>query len=441
MIKSIILIFSMLNVLSYVDKGFSLEDIKKKKEINIVVKNSATSYYIDRDGNKAGIDYELGKIIAQRLGVLPNFIVKDSVHDIMISLRGGEADFALAGLSKTEKRAKDFLITKHYQSIRQQLVCHKKFNIKSLSRLHKVNILVARSSSYVQTLNELQKKYPKISFKQSSILSSEEILEEVWKGKIDCTIADSNIVAITLRSFPELRLQKSFKYEGLVGILPKSHSDIHYKINKIITKLLKNGEMSNLEHKYYDHFDDFDYYDLKVFKKRIKRRLPKYKKLFKSAAKKYDLDWKLLAAISYQESHWNHKAKSPTGVRGLMMLTNATAKQMGVKNRVNPKESIFGGAKYIKKLILRQPKYLKDSDRIFMALASYNVGFYHVRDARSLTIWQNKNPNKWKDVSETLPLLSKKKYYRKLPYGYARGHEPVIYVNRIREYYELLKNE
>ncbi len=427
--------------LAYIQKDFSLDQLKKNKELRIVVKNSATSYFIDRDGNEAGLDYELGKIIANRIGLLPKFIVKDSIHDVLITLRGGGADIALAGLSKTKDREEDFLISNRYQSIRQELVCNKKFKIRGLDRLSRVSILVTRDSSYVQTLEELKKKYPKIKFSQSAILSSEEILEEVWKGNIDCTIADSNIIAISRRSFPELRMQKSFEYEGLVALFPKSHSDLRFEVNKIIEENLKNGNLSIIEHKYYDHYDDFDYYDLKVFKKRINQRLKRYKKHFKAAAKKYNLDWKLLAAISYQESHWNPKARSYTGVRGLMMLTKATAKQMGVKNRRDAKQSIYGGAKYIKRLIDRMPKYLSKSDKVWMALASYNVGFYHLRDARSLTVWQNKNPNSWKDVSETLPLLSKRKYYRKLPYGYARGHEPVNYVNRIREYLELLKNE
>ncbi len=419
----------------------SLTFVKKRKELVIATKNSPTTYYIDKDGKEAGIDYDLGKIIANRLGVLPRFVVKDTIHEILVSLKGGESDIALAGLSRTQKREREFILSRNYQSIKQQLVCHKKFIIKNLDRLSKVSITVPKSTSYVQTLSELQKKYPKIKFKEDKELNSDDLLEKVYLDELDCTIADSNIVAVNLREHPELKIQKSFDYEGLVAMMPKTHSSVAIEVDKIISSLLKSGELSKIEHKYYDHIKNFDYYDLKVFKRRMKKALKKYEDIFKSAAKKYDLDWRLLAAISYQESHWKPKAKSPTGVRGMMMLTRSTAKAMGVKNRLNVKESIYGGAKYIRKLIDRMPPYIKNPDRSWMALASYNVGFYHLRDARSLTVWQNKNPNIWKDVSETLPLLTKKKYYKRLQYGYARGREPVTYVKRIREYLAILRQE
>ena len=438
MYKSILLsiILACLQVASYsID---SLTFIKKRKELVIATKNSPTTYYIDKDGNPAGIDYDLGRIIANRLGVLPRFIVKENIHDIIISLKGGESDIALAGLSRTNERDRLFHLTKNYQSIRQQLVCHKKFIIKNMESLSKVNIQVPKSTSYITTLKDLQRKYPKIKYKEIEDKNSQDLLELVWKDELDCTIADSNIVSVSLREHPELKIQRTFGYEGLVGILPKTHKNVAKEVDKIIVALLKSGELSKIEHRYYDHMKDFDYYDLKVFKKRMSTRLEKYIKTFKSAAKKNNLDWRLLAAIAYQESHWNPNSKSPTGVRGMMMLTRNTAKSLGVKNRRNAIQSINGGAKYIRRLINKIPPYIKNPDRLWMALASYNVGYYHLRDARSLTVWQNKNPNIWKDVSETLPLLSKKRYFKRLQYGYARGREPVIYVGRIREYYSIL---
>jgi membrane-bound lytic murein transglycosylase F len=149
----------------------------------------------------------------------------------------------------------------------------------------------------------------------------------------------------------------------------------------------------------------------------------------------------LLAAISYQESHWNPKAKSPTGVRGFMMLTRNTAKAMGVKNRLDPKASILGGARYLERLEKRVPSYIPYPDRKWMTLASYNVGFAHVRDARGVAAWQGENPNTWTGLREVLPLLSSKKIYKRLPHGYARGLEPVLYVSRIRNYHGVIKRE
>lgn len=419
----------------------TLDEIKKSNILNILTRNAPTTYFIDRDGNPAGMDHDLGKSLADQLGVVPKFIIKDSINDILISLKGGEGDIALAGLTRTEQREKDFIFSSNYQSIKQQLVCHKKFIIKNMSSLAKVNILIAKGTSYEQTLLNFKKDYKDIKFQTTDKMNTEEILGEVWSGKVDCTLADSNIVSVVLRTYPELKIQKSYGYQGLKMMFPQGSEELSKVANRLIKKLQDTRVLSKIEDRYYGHIKEFDYYDLKVFKKRIKKRLSKYKTLFKKAGKKYDIDWRLIAAISYQESHWNPKAKSPTGVRGMMMLTRATAKEVKVHNRLNPAESIFGGTKYLKLLLNRVPKYIKKHDRLWMAVASYNVGYYHLRDARSIAIWMEKNPNFWKDVKDSLPHLSNKKYYRKLPYGYARGLEPVLYVKRIRHYYDILRKE
>ncbi|EQC45098.1 membrane-bound lytic murein transglycosylase MltF [Bacteriovorax sp. DB6_IX] len=425
----------------------SLEEIKKSRVLYILTRNAPTTYFIDRDAQAAGMDFELGVELAKKIGVVPKFIVKDSVGDIITSLRGGEGDVAIAGLTKTEGRSNEFIFSRSYQDIKQQLVCNKKFILRDLSkrknlkRLEKVEILVTRGSSYVQTLENLKKSGLKINYATSATLNTEDILGRVWESKVDCTLADSNIVSIFLRTYPELKIHKSFDEEGLVMIFPKDHRELKEESDKLVENLKKVGALEKIEHRYYGHISNFDYYDYKVFKKRIKTRLKKYKRLFQKAGKKYGVDWRLLASVSYQESHWNPKAKSPTGVRGMMMLTRATAKQMKVRNRLNPAESIFGGAHYLSLLIKRVPPYISKSDRVWMALAAYNVGYYHMRDARSIAIWKELNPNYWKDVKRSLPYLSKKSYFKKLPYGYARGNEPVIYVERIRRYYDLLKKQ
>ena len=159
------------------------------------------------------------------------------------------------------------------------------------------------------------------------------------------------------------------------------------------------------------------------------------------AGKKYDIPWTLLAAQSYQESHWDRLAKSPTGVRGLMMLTQRTAKEMGIQYRTNAKQSIYGGAKYYASLYKRIPESVKGLDRYKFAFAAYNVGMGHLYDARALAKKQGKDENSWKDIKSVLPLLSKRKYYKHLKHGYARGQEPVNYVDAIYEYHSILEKE
>ena len=185
---------------------------------------------------------------------------------------------------------------------------------------------------------------------------------------------------------------------------------------------------------------DLPKFDTQVFLHHIKTRFPTYQEQFKIAGELQGIPWTLLAAQAYQESRWNRNAMSPTGVRGLMMLTRDTASDLGVENRLDPHKSISGGAQYLAWLYRRIPDQISDPDRTFVALAAYNVGLGHVKDARILATRLKRNPNKWNDLKTVLPLLAKKKYYRTLPHRYARGWEPVQYVKRIRAFRTLLEH-
>ena len=185
--------------------------------------------------------------------------------------------------------------------------------------------------------------------------------------------------------------------------------------------------------------DQLPPYEINTFLRHVRTRLPHYQDEFQQAEAKTGIPWVLLAAMSYQESKWNRHAISPTGVRGIMMLTRSTAADLGIRNRLDPKKSIDGGARYLAHLHQRIPKDIRQSDRLFVALAAYNVGLGHIRDARILAKRLGKNERQWEGLKEILPLLAKKKYYQDLPHRYARGWEPVQYVKRIREYQKILE--
>lgn len=187
------------------------------------------------------------------------------------------------------------------------------------------------------------------------------------------------------------------------------------------------------------HPQRLDFANMHTFMLYILERLPKFRALFERLAAEYDLDWRLLAAIAYQESHWNPEAVSPTGVRGLMMLTRDTARYVGIANRTDPDQSAKGGAKYFKLVKKKIPQRIPEPDRTWLALASYNVGFGHLEDARILTQRLGDNPDSWQDVKKHLPLLSVQKWHSRTKHGYARGHEPVKYVQNIRNYFSILK--
>ena len=203
-------------------------------------------------------------------------------------------------------------------------------------------------------------------------------------------------------------------------------------------ELRDSGSMANLIERFYGHSEDMNQINSQTFMENMQRLLPEYKAMIEEVALEFDIDWRLLAAISYQESHWDPEARSPTGVRGMMMLTRATAKEMGVSNRIDARQSLRGGARYLNLLKERLHEDVLEPDRSWFALAAYNVGYGHLLDARQITRELGGDPNLWAHVKENLPKLRQKKWYSKLRYGFARGDEPVLYVQNVRHYHALI---
>jgi membrane-bound lytic murein transglycosylase F len=257
----------------------------------------------------------------------------------------------------------------------------------------------------------------------------------------ELTISDSNIFAIHRQFSPELRVAFDLgEPENLAWAFPLSEDDSLYReAAQFIEAQRASGELSHLIERYYGAASRFNPINVAAFLQKIETDLPRLKPVFEEAAQRYQLDWRLLAAMSYQESYWNPNAISPTGVRGIMMLTETTAQHLGIADRLDVRQSVHGGGAYLRSLKDRLPERIPEPDRSWMALAAYNVGIYHLEDARIITQKQGADPDKWNDVKERLPLLAKATWYTKTKHGYARGYEPVQLVNRVRTYYEVLK--
>ena len=218
----------------------------------------------------------------------------------------------------------------------------------------------------------------------------------------------------------------------------ESGNSLLARADEFLIKAERSGLLAQVHDRYYGHTKKFDYVGTRNFIRHYKSRLPRYRDWFEQAGAEWGVDWRLLAAIAYQESHWRSNAVSPTGVRGIMMLTEDTAAYLGIDDRVDPRNSIFGGAQFYARQTERIADTVDEPDRTWMALAAYNVGFNHIKDARTIVEMQGGNPDSWLDMQQALPLLSQRKWYEQLPYGYARGWEPVLYVNNIRSYYDIL---
>jgi membrane-bound lytic murein transglycosylase F len=416
-----------------------VEKIKDRGELIVVTRNAATTYYEGPHG-PTGLEYDLANLFAKRLGVELKIVVPDNFSDILSMVEQGDADIAAAGLTITPERQQRVRFGPSYQTIMPQLIYHSGNNRpKSIDELSGI-LEVITESSHEESLRALQKEHPELRWSSNPSLDSAELMQMVWSQLIDYTVADSNDVAIHQRFYPELRVAFDIgKPDKLAWAFTAGADDsLSQAAEKFFEKLRTSGQLKELLERHYGHVQDFDYVGTRSYMRHIDQRLPDFIPLFESAAAETGLDWRLLAAVGYQESHWDIHAQSPTGVRGLMMLTHNTMKFLGLDDRLDPEQSIRGGARYIKINKDRLPERISEPDRTWLALAAYNIGYGHLEDARVLTQKRGGNPDKWLDVQEALPLLAQTKWYKQTKYGYARGQEPVRYVENIRSYYDIL---
>ncbi|GLX81522.1 membrane-bound lytic murein transglycosylase MltF [Thalassotalea eurytherma] len=434
----LVVLFAVLSGCYQEKQTSQLERIHEKGSITVGTLFGPNTYYIDAEG-PAGFEYELAKKYADHLGVNLQIVPSYNLEALFPMLEKGEVDFLAAGLAVTPKRLEKYSFAPSYDNISQKLVFKQgKKRPRKLQDLDG-NLVVTALSSHVENLQKLQVEHPELSWQENSELDAQELLLEILDDNIDYTVIDSNTLAINRRYYPEISIGFTIKKPEPLAWAVKKQGD-----HSLLTSLVEffgevhhDGTLLALDDKYYGHIESFNYVDTRTFIKAIEKTLPKYRPLFEKYGE--NIDWRLLAAISYQESHWNPKARSYTGVRGMMMLTLPTARQMGVKSRLDAEQSIRGGSKYILQLINRMPDRIPMPDKIWFALASYNVGFGHLNDARIITQQQGGDPDRWVEVKSRLPLLKQKKYYKKTKYGYARGDEPVNYVENIRRYYDTLQ--
>ena len=263
---------------------------------------------------------------------------------------------------------------------------------------------------------------------------------QVAEGYIPYTIANSIDVATAQQIRPNLAIAFDLTDEAGVHwyLADNSYNELQASLLDFMSTALDSGLIDRIEEKYFRHIAQFDYVDSRAYLDAVENILPQYQPLFEKY--KGELDWRLLAAVAYQESHWNPDATSPTGVRGMMMLTKDTAERMKIDDRTDPEQSIKAGSDYLHWLIAQMPDSIPQEDRIWYALTAYNMGLGHVVDLRRLTKKLGANPDNWLDVKNNLPLLSEKRHYNGLKYGYARGYEAYQYVENIRRYMNSIVN-
>ncbi|MYJ95724.1 MAG: membrane-bound lytic murein transglycosylase MltF [Proteobacteria bacterium] len=419
-----------------------LDQILVSGELRVATRNGPGTFYRGPDEPR-GLEYDLARGYAEWLGVELSIYEVDSFPEILADVRFGKAHLGAAGLSATEARRQTVDFGPAYLSV-QPLVIHRRGTGKpeGLADLLGGRIEILSGSSDVGALTAARAELPSLQWEEIPGIGVAELVRRVASRRSDFTIVDSNLFELLRHSVPGVEAAFGLGGETPVAwaLRKGSDSSLRDSVAEYFAELEATDELARIIERYYFHVEDeFDYVGTRAFVRRFESRLPEYKAYFLRASGETGVDWRLLAAMAYQESHWNPEAVSPTGVRGMMMLTRQTALMMGVEDRTDAFESIVGGASYFVRVTGKIPPRIAEPDRTWLALAAYNVGFGHLEDARIITEIQGGNPDSWEQVRERLPLLADADWYQRVPRGYARGWEPVSYVDNVRRYYEILR--
>jgi membrane-bound lytic murein transglycosylase F len=410
-------------------------------ELVVLVRNGPTTRFLGADGKFSGMEQDMLEMFAKELGVRLRVIERTNFADILPALRRNIAHLAAAGLSATDEGRSRLIYGPAYLSV-QKVVAYNtdQPRPRSVRDLAGKRIAVVAGSSSAEQLGLERANVPDLLWDEVPVADSMTLLDQLSDGKYDFVITDSHIVELAQNFSPNIG--KAFTLGGpdtLAWALPNDADPLLVnQVKDFFRRINANGSLRILLDRYYGHIERLNQADVFAFLQRRTSVLPQYRDVFHEAQELTGIDWRLLAALGFQESHWNPLATSPTGVRGLMMLTSETADRMGVTNRLDPRQNIIAGARYLKILKDALPGRIGEPDRTWMALAAYNVGFGHLEDARILAVRRGLNPDSWLELRKMLPLLARSDYYTTVKRGFARGGEPVILTENIRNYFDIL---
>jgi membrane-bound lytic murein transglycosylase F len=416
------------------------EQIRLLGTLKVSTRNSPMAYYEGASGPE-GPEYELADGFARRLGVKLELHVAASGAAAFEDVLRNRAHIAAAGIYAGESRHEQALFGPVYQHIDQHIVYRVQDPLPESPRdLIGKRIIVIRNSTHATSLARLKKDLPGLRWTAVDGVDQLELFARVASGAADVTVADSTEFTLGRRFYPELRPAfKLAESEAIAWALAPRSTDLLPLIERHFNELKAIGRLAEILTRHERSLSRFRRVDAPAFVSSVRERLPLYRAWFEEASAETGIDWRLLAAIGYQESRWDEAAVSPTGVRGLMMLTAETAQRVEVADRTDPRSSILGGARYLALIKDTIPDRVAEPDRTWLTLAAYNIGYGHLEDARVLAQRAGLDPDTWAAVRDKLPLLAQERWFTQTRRGYARGWEPVGFVRNVQTYLEILE--
>jgi membrane-bound lytic murein transglycosylase F len=415
----------------------------------VAVRTSPVSWQSGPDGKPQGLEHDLLQQFAAD-AKLPLVIVPvASASELAARLAAGEAHLGLGGIYRPSDgatpRGSDGVPlplgwSQGFHAI-EAVVVHgsEGFKPRAWPDLAGATVAYLPATGLDEEVAKLASAYPKVRFQPVELPSADALIARVSHGDVDFALVSSLQAAVARNVYLDFDVAFAAgpRFE-LAWLVPAGDAGMRARVDAFLAKARRNGLVARLASRYLGHEREVPRLDAGAFHDRMRTTLPEYRRLFLDAQEATGIEWRLLAAIAYQESQWEPLATSETGVRGFMQLTEETARHLGVPDRLDPRSSVLGAARYLRDLKSRLPARIAEPDRTWLALAAFNIGLGHLEDARVLAQRQKLNPDLWQDVRQALPLLAMPEHYMASKLGYARGGMPVAFVDRVRSYYDIL---
>jgi membrane-bound lytic murein transglycosylase F len=417
-----------------------IDRIKARGELRVVTLNNPTTFYQEAQGVE-GFEYQLASRFAHELGVKLLMYPVADVRAMQAEIATGRADIAAAQLTADTAWTRVGDVSAAYDRI-QQLVVYRQGKTRPRGTIQiESSRLAVRAGSPQERILERQRKTVAPTLRWIvTAPSAADPLEDVTTGQAEYAVVDAREFSFARHIYPDIDVGFALpESRPAQWVVRRGARDLLQRVNQFLAAQIKSGGVAELARQSSGDVRRFEYEESHVFHEHVIERLPRYQPWFTEAGTQTGIDWRLLAAIGYQESKWNPAAASADGALGMMMLTPSTAEAMGIKDRADPRQNIFAGARYFADVRVKIPERIREPDRTWLALAAYNVGFGHLEDARVIAQTRGLNPDSWADVRQELPLLAQERWFTQAKRGYARGWEPVQFVDRVQRFLTLLE--
>jgi membrane-bound lytic murein transglycosylase F len=415
----------------------------------VAIRPGPTSWYPGPSGEPAGFDHDLLARFAAEQHVKLEVIEVESAAALLRKVASGAADLGIGGLYRPPSGAPGVagpddgprvLWTSGYHAVEPVLIYSTDgFRPGNWKDLRGTEVGYVEGTGIELSISKIRGEHPEVVWKALALPSADALIAQVSDGYVDYAIVPSIDAAAARSIFLDYDVAFTVDVKrDLAWAVAPSQQKLRDDLDGFFARARRDGLLGRLAERYFSNTRQVQRIDAGVFQERIKSTLPDYRSTFQRAQVATGVEWRLLAAVAYQESQWDPNATSETGVRGLMQITEDTARHLGVANRLDPGAAVIGAAKYIQDLKTKLPPRIAEPDRTWLALAAFNIGVAHLEDARILAQKQKLNPDLWNDVKQTLPLLALPEYYADAKFGYARGGMPVAFVDSVRTYYDIL---